>query len=343
MKSSADNKARQEAAEPAANDKLHDLYWNRAELKKRFAALRDEKFDLETRIREEQGATARVQQKMDHLESLLLDREWVHSVAVYYQLRRLHAHCARRLAGFAEQLKQQREKRNFARLVEATTGRQRAAARAAETRLGEVRRAIQGLEADLLAAEQASASQSAIGRILARKAGTGDVETLQDEVRSLQDDEHRLLAEIAAGEGDATPDPEGLSVDDKRSINFMILAYAQELYLEYADDDLSKLARDAHQKSVGAVNYGDKTDCGRILDALHKRVGREVPSPSRETLKRRAKRLKDDANFRYAEDAVPIPASVATLYAFATDGTIRQQDLNVIGENYFGIADVLSR
>ena len=49
------------------NDKLVDLFRNRAELKKEFAALRDEKFQLQDRIKQHEGATARVQQKMDHL------------------------------------------------------------------------------------------------------------------------------------------------------------------------------------------------------------------------------------------------------------------------------------
>ena len=57
------------------NDKLVDLFRNRAELKKEFAALRNEKYQLQDRIKQYEGATARVKQKMDHLESLLLDRD----------------------------------------------------------------------------------------------------------------------------------------------------------------------------------------------------------------------------------------------------------------------------
>ena len=92
-------------------DKLVDLFRNRSELKKEFAALRDEKYQLQDRVKERQGAVERVQQKLNHLEALLLDPEWVHNVVAFYQLRRLAAHCENKIVRFAEQLKQQREQK----------------------------------------------------------------------------------------------------------------------------------------------------------------------------------------------------------------------------------------
>jgi len=106
-----------EPEETRDNDKLVDLFRNRAELKKEFAALRDEKYQLQDRIKEQEGSTARAQQQMDHLENLLSDRDWVHSVVAFYQLRRLAAKCNAKLAKFAEQLKQQREQRAHGQLL----------------------------------------------------------------------------------------------------------------------------------------------------------------------------------------------------------------------------------
>ena len=98
-----------EPEEKQDNDKLVDLFRNRAELKKEFAALRDEKYQLQDRIKQHKGETARAQQQMDHLEKLLSDREWVNTVVAYYQLRRLASECSSKLERFAERLKQQRE------------------------------------------------------------------------------------------------------------------------------------------------------------------------------------------------------------------------------------------
>ena len=93
------------------NEKLVELFKNRAELKKEFAALRKEKYRLQKLVKEQQGATARITQRLEHLESLLVDPEWVHTIVVFYQLRSLNRRCESKLAKFAEQLKQQRENR----------------------------------------------------------------------------------------------------------------------------------------------------------------------------------------------------------------------------------------
>ena len=50
------------------SEKLLNLYWNRAELKKEFARLREEQYQLKDRIKQHEGAVIRVQQKLDHLK-----------------------------------------------------------------------------------------------------------------------------------------------------------------------------------------------------------------------------------------------------------------------------------
>ena len=75
------------------NEKLVELFKNRAELKKEFAGLREEQHRLQQRIKEQQGVTARVHQKLEHLESLLIDPEWSNTVVVFYQLRAMNRRC----------------------------------------------------------------------------------------------------------------------------------------------------------------------------------------------------------------------------------------------------------
>ena len=96
---------------PQDSEKLMDLYWNRAELKKSFADARKEHFRLQDKIKQQEGVAARLQQKLDHLEDLLIDPQWTHNVVVFYQLRGLAQRCERKLAKFAEQLKQQSEQK----------------------------------------------------------------------------------------------------------------------------------------------------------------------------------------------------------------------------------------
>ena len=46
------------------SEKLLNLYWNRAELKKEFAELRDENVRLQERVAEQEGAAVRAEQKL---------------------------------------------------------------------------------------------------------------------------------------------------------------------------------------------------------------------------------------------------------------------------------------
>ena len=149
-----------EAEAPQDNDKLVDLFRNRAELKKEFAALRNEKYQLQDRLKSEHGATERVQQKLNHLESLLLDPEWVHSVVAYYQLRRLANHCEAKLDRFAEQLKQVHSKV----LVAWNEERKQDSAKV-QARVGEHRVQVQTLEDRLQSERHTLATMGGIARV----------------------------------------------------------------------------------------------------------------------------------------------------------------------------------
>jgi hypothetical protein len=47
--------------------------------------------------------------------------------------------------------------------------------------------------------------------------------------------------------------------------------------------------------------------------------------------------------FKDDEDAVPIAGTVATVFAINGNGVVTKSDANLLGDNYWGIANVLSR
>jgi hypothetical protein len=47
--------------------------------------------------------------------------------------------------------------------------------------------------------------------------------------------------------------------------------------------------------------------------------------------------------FRNDDDVVPVPGSVATVYAIDPNGVVREKDLSILGDNYFDVAKALSR
>ena len=75
--------------EPAEDHRVMALFKNRAELKKAYGALEDEIYRLKDRIKQQEGATARVQEMLSALEQRLGTQESGYPALVFYQLRAL--------------------------------------------------------------------------------------------------------------------------------------------------------------------------------------------------------------------------------------------------------------
>lgn len=325
-------------------DKLLNLYWNRAELKKAFATLRDEKHDLAGRLKEQEGRAARVQQKLDHLENLLLDPEWVYNVVTHFQLLGLHRRCSKRLARFAEELKQKREKKLHSQRIEEWNEQRDLEATAIEAEIGSRRLAVQSIELELDTMRERLDSMNGVVRIFRKRKLQADVDELARALEAARAREQALLERYDSIQNRQPPDAEGLDIATKRMINFMIIAFAQHLYLDFRDDDLAPLARDAADKSVGAINFGGKDEC----DAILARVGRKLrdwddAAIFADTLRQRARLIAEKALFANPDDAVPRPGTVATVFEIEPSGRVCEEKVDLLGRNFWNLDRVLSR
>ena len=70
-------------------DRVLTLFRNRAELKKAYGELQDEVYRLKDRIKQQEGATQRVQEMLNALETRLGVTDTGYPALVFYQLRRL--------------------------------------------------------------------------------------------------------------------------------------------------------------------------------------------------------------------------------------------------------------
>ncbi len=333
-----------DTGETGDSEKLLDLYWNRAELKKEFAALRTEKYQLQDRIKQQEGSAARVQQKMDHLESLLQDPEWVHNVVAFYQLRRLDIHCNVKLERFAEQLKQQREQRLHNRVLVSWNEKCSEEADLIESQIGEQRMQVQLLEDQLETERHKLMTMNIFAKLFRGRRLVTGIDEILARIEIGHQQEHEMLLALDNLQDQAPPDNAGLDIAEKRSINFMILSFAQHLYLHFADDNLAAMAKEATEKSVGAVNYGNKYDCDMLMGLLEKRWdSMEKATSYTEILQKRAQMIAEHASFGGEDNAVPVTTSVDTTYSIDDNGVVRERDMNLMRENYFGIAKVLSR
>jgi len=326
------------------SDKLRELYWNRAELKKEYASLREETFKLKEEIAVRDGSSARLQQKVDHLESLLLDPDWVYNVVVYYQIRAFNDRCKDKLARFAEQLKQQREKRTYGKVIEEWNDRRDEEAQAVQAQIGEQHMQTQMLEDQLQSERHRFAMMSGFTRFLRKRSIAKTLESLKERIAVAQLQESELLSELEQIQSSTAPDTQGLDTASKRSINFMIMSFAQLLYLHFSVDNLAGLAKEAGDKSVGAINYGSKWDCDTILENLRNRAdSMESVTDYADILQQRAKLISDNALFASDDDAVPVPGTVSTVFAIDVNGVIKEKDANLLGENYWDLTKVVSR
>ncbi|MGI9272309.1 MAG: hypothetical protein ACR2QT_11075 [Woeseiaceae bacterium] len=326
------------------SEKLLNLYWNRAELKKEFAELRNEKYRLQERVKEHEGATARVEQKLEHLENLLLDPEWVYNIVTYFQLRGLNMRCQAKLAKFAEQLKQQREQRLQCKVLDEWNQSRAEEAAGIERQVGELRMQVQNLEDSLQAERHRLATMSGFMKLIRGRRVTKNLDDIAHRIETAQDSERNLLMNLDEIEKRIPPDTQGLDVATKRLINFMILSFSQQLYLHFEEDELAALAKEAGEKSLGAINYGGKKSCDEILIRIRKRADAlENATDFAEVLKRRAKLIAENATFRGNDDAVPVSASVSTVFAIEKSGATKETKQNLLGENYWNMSQVVSR
>src|SRR6185437_1381227 len=102
---------------PAADDeRVLLLFKNRAELKKAYGELQEEVYRLKDRVKQQEGATARVQEMLAALESRLGLVETAYPALVFYQLRALWQHGRQILSEFVTELaatQEERERRAF--------------------------------------------------------------------------------------------------------------------------------------------------------------------------------------------------------------------------------------
>ena len=326
------------------SEKLLDLYWNRAALKKKFAGMRKEQFRLQDKIKQHEGNAGRLQQKLNHLEELLVNPDLAHNVIVFYQLRGLALRCEQKLTKFAEQLKQQREQKQHECMLVSWNEERRREASGLERQISDVHDTVHQLEDQLQAERRRLDSMSGFLKIFKRRSVTAILSDLDERIAVAQQEEENLLRQVEEIQNREPPDNEGLDIPTKRSINLMIIAFAQDLFLAFSDAALAAMAKEANDKGVGAINYGTRNECDQLLVQIYALIETmEQASDFAESLQQRSKLLAEHADFTNDTDVVPVARTVATIYNIAANGLVKENETNILGENWWGISRVLSR
>lgn len=325
-------------------DKLLHLFWNRTELKKEFASLRKEQYRLRDKIKTQEGEISRAVRKLANLESLLMNPEFACNALVHYQLRGLGERCENRLAKFAEQLKQKHENKKRNQVLAAWNEERMRQRKQVEGRLANLKLEAKQV-ADRLQAEEARLdAMLGILKLFKRRSINAKLDNLRRKLDLAARDESDLQAKIQSIANQRPPDHSGLDVATKRIINFKIIAFAQQLFMQLGGAEFAVMVKDTMGRSVEAVNFGSDLECNQLLERI--RVKSEALAKRAENadeLEIRTDLIGARASFGNDQEVVPAPSSVATVFAFDKDGEVVELKGNLLGENYWGIAKVLSR
>ena len=333
----------------ADEERLMQLFQNRAGLKKAYADLKDEFHLLRDKLKQQEGATIRVQEQLDSLAELLADPTTGFSALVFYQLRGLWKTCHQQLSGFAAELIRTQEAREMARHKADCDAARR-------SRLVDVDHRLQlaagkaDLQRQHLAAAQNELSRlTAIWHYFERRRRNKSLEALRQAVVLADAEVGDLHAERSTIGNEALDDFPGISLSARRNINLAIIGYA-ELLCETVDAlGLAARAKEAVARRVHEMNFGGRPECEDYMLRVRK-AHAAVVSQKQITVvvKTKMERLRVICEYRNSADTVPTADSLApeaekvdkadkSARAAAAPGW------NVLAEDYWDLYNLLMR
>jgi hypothetical protein len=322
----------------AEEERLMQLFQNRAGLKKAYADLKDEFHILRDRLKQQEGATLRVQEQLDALGDLLADPATGFGALVFFQLRGLWKTCHQQLAKFAADLTRQQEAKETARHTaecEATRN----------MRLGDVEERLQGAAAEADAQrESLTAAQAELSRLTAfwhyfrRRRQQRALESLRQAVVVADSAVGELHAEKSAIMAEAAPEFAGISLGARRNINLAIISYAESLCDHVDEFGLAARTKEAVARRVHEMTFGTRAECEDYMQRVQKAQAaianhRQVTA----AVKGKLERLRATSEYRNLADTVPTADSLSSA------GAASQSQWHVLAEDYWDLYNLLLR
>jgi hypothetical protein len=340
--------APQADAAPPDEHRVVALFKNRAELKKAYGELQEEIYRLKDRLKQQEGATQRVQEMLAALEARLAVPESAHTALVFYQLRGLWQSGRELLEQLVADLaRQQEERERRAHLAECN---RRQFARRQETE-----NVLRSAETDLaqaceqvVATERARAQLSRLWHYFARKRAERALAASRTAASAAEAALASARAAMEKLQAEALPEFAGLSMEARRAINLAAVAYAEVMCLKLARTDLVKLAKEATARRECGDDHGGRAECEALMVqiARARAVLYDRASIAQE-IRARTDRLKQSARYRAAADTIPSAESLAFSEADAltadAGGASSARMPNVLAEDTWDLFRVLMR
>ncbi len=334
-------------AASAEEERLMQLFQNRAGLKKAYADLKDEFHLLRDRLKQQEGSTIRVQEQLDALGDLLGDPKTGFGALVFFQLRALWKTCHQQLSAFAADLTRQQESREVAKHKADGDAAKSARLADADQRLRAAAAAADEQRRSLSEAQNEIQRLGAFWHYFRRRRRQKSLEALRTRVVMADAAVGDLHAERSAIEHEAMPEFPGISLAARRNINLAIIGYA-ELLCEHADAyGLAARAKEAVARRVHEMSFGTREDCEGFMQRVQK-AQQAIANQKMNTSAVKAKldRLRATGDYRNAADTVPTADSLAPPAPELELGRAKAAPAptwNVLAEDYWDLYTLLLR
>jgi hypothetical protein len=341
---------RAERSSPDEDHRVLELFRNRAELKKAYGGLQDETFRLKDLIKQQEGATQRVQEMLNTLEGRLAVPETAYGALVFYQLRRFWQSGRELLTQFVADLTRQQDERERRVHLAQHNRAQFAQRQSAEKQLNAAQTLHDEAAAQLAELEGERARLGRFWHYFKRRALEKRVHAAQaqlSEAGSALATAQAVLADLAH---QGAPEFPGLSLGARRSINLAAIAYAEVLCLRVAPlkTALLELAREATSRREAADTYGTPKECVLLMGEITRAQKLiEERAGLAEEIRARGERLQRVARYRGANDGSPLTDSIALsegdILELAPLGAHAKRLPNVLAEDTWDLFRVLMR
>jgi hypothetical protein len=295
-----------------ADGRVLDLFRNRAELKKAYSGAQSELQQWKDRLKQQEGAMARVQEALQALELRLAKPDTGLPTLVYYQMRELWAFGQSLLEQFVDELRTQREvqeREAFRREAIADLERRRAEH---ETALNTVHAATASAGTAVSRVRQLLQQQQAWWQYFQRRALQRRLHAALAEAALAETELNAALAQrdvLAIATQKEFP---GLSVGARRAVNAAAITYAHVLYDRLADSSaFDAVCRAVKLREPPDEEYGDRASCERLMAEIQRaRALLEQRATLNADMHRTGQQLKPLMCYDSAEDSVPAAAAL---------------------------------
>lgn len=324
--------------DPAEQERLLKLFWNRAELKKELQGLDDQLHNLRNKLKQQENANARLQQQLEQLEMLLGNPERAFDALVHFGLKALWRACREQLERFASELK--RDRQDAQRKQQLAEFQQDRAERlkVADDRLRQAKEVADAESERLRQRVERMVKLKGFWNYFRRRELAAEIAAQRERCvvaeRQFADmrEAHRTI------EKEPWPEFPGLTIEGRRGVNLAVIAYAQILYARLAVSGLAMDSRLANNRSVESAKHGGLEAClARIREITQALAQVNSQEGLAAQIKARVEKMAKGATWRNATETVPQPASLPP----AAGGGV--PDANVLVDDYWDVYKILLR